>query len=179
MPDLMLDQRAGLPDALRVLAETYPRDTWQGHGNFGQMVQFWMERHMMFRQLIDLLVQDARSALDGQLSADRHAPRLARFGGTFLNELHAHHSIEDHHYFPRLMQLDPRIARGFDLLEADHHAIDPMLHDLAGAANAVLQGGPPDGLHHALERFSGLLDRHLTDEEDLVVPVILHSGFDG
>ena len=44
--DLKLDVRTGLPDALRVLYETYPREVWEGHQNFGGLVAFWLDRHM-------------------------------------------------------------------------------------------------------------------------------------
>ena len=109
-----------------------------------------------------------------------HAPRLSRLGGMLLNELHMHHQVEDFHYFPKLSGLAPEIGHGFDLLEADHQLIDPMLHDLARAMNGVLQGqGAVTALEAELVRFERLLERHLTDEEDLVVPVILKTGFQG
>ena len=89
--------------------------------------------------------------------------------------------VEDQHYFPKLRRLDGRLETGFDILDRDHHAIDPMLHALAGEANAVL--GALDRREAArdatgqlvatLERFGGFLDRHLVDEEELVVPVLL------
>jgi iron-sulfur cluster repair protein YtfE (RIC family) len=175
--DLALDQRTGLPDALRVLLEDYPRRAWNGHENFGELVQFWMQRHMMFRQLIRMMAEDAERLADGRMAFEDYAPRLSHYGSTLLNELHGHHQIEDHHYFPRLVGIDTRVARGFDLLESDHEALDPLLHEMADGANAVLRGGSAAAFHAQLERFDGLLERHLTDEEEIVVPVILKSGF--
>ena len=54
---------------------------------------------------------------------------------------------------------------------------------LAEAANATLRGletdaadiDPAGRLRGELDRFARFLDRHLTDEEELVVPVILDS----
>lgn len=98
----------------------------------------------------------------------------------FLQELHGHHSMEDHHYFPVLTVLDQRLERGFVILDADHHALDGHLNDLAEGTNAMLRGlSEPDpkqatgALDNQLTGFAEFLDRHLTDEEDLVVPVIL------
>jgi iron-sulfur cluster repair protein YtfE (RIC family) len=179
MTSLTLEDRAGLPDSLRVLVEDYPRTGWQTHPHFGGMVAFWLQRHMLFRQLTARLTDDAQSAMDGGMERrdfDRH---LARNAGLLLNELHGHHQIEDMHYFPRLIRLDTRLSSGFDLLERDHEAIDPLLHEMAEAANAVLSGGEIGRFGAALDRFGGLLDRHLVDEEDIVVPVILHTGWDG
>ena len=61
-PDLALDARDGLPDALRVLVAAYPRAGWQGHGNFGGMVRFWLERHAMFRDLTGRLASQKVSS---------------------------------------------------------------------------------------------------------------------
>ena len=179
-PELALGTRTGLPDALRVLVESYPREGWQGHENFGELVRFWMDRHLMFRKITQALHDDALAVQAGDLDPRSHGNRLVRYGGMLVNELHNHHQIEDHHYFPQLIGLVPEIDRAFDLLETDHEAIDPMLHTLAGEMNAGLrEGGSVGQLDEALLRFETLLDRHLTDEEEVVVPVILKSGFVG
>ncbi len=180
--DLSLTERAGLPDALRVLVTELPRETWEAHPNFGGMVQFWLERHLMFRKLLSMLQDDARSALDQKMTFEAYTPRLSRFAGLFLNELHNHHHIEDSHYFPRLVSLDTRLERGFEILDSDHHAIDAFLNDMATAANDVLQSNDDKKIgpfETQLAKFQTLLNRHLTDEEEIIVPVILKTGFDG
>jgi len=175
-----LSHRTGLPDALRVLLEEHPRGTWERHPNFDGLTRFWLERHLMFREVLTRLRTGSEGYLDGRADERRHAAETARYAGFLLNELHGHHNIEDHHYFPRLQSLDARLERGFGLLDADHHALDGHIHALAGTTNGFLQAvGQPDArtrggaLHGALEQFEGFLDRHLTDEEDLIVPVIL------
>lgn len=181
--DLTLTARDALPEALRVLLEELPRAEWPAHPNFGGMVKFWLDRHMMFRQLLELLQQDTESLTDRNIDFAEYAPRLARYGGMLLNELHGHHQIEDMHYFPQLSRLDPRLEQGFALLDADHGAMDGLLHDMADCANAVLQAeGDAAALGSFFKRLAGfeaLLDRHLTDEEELIVPVILKTGFQG
>ena len=176
---LELKERNGLPEALRVLADAYPRMQWEAHPNFGELVRFWMQRHSMFRELVNVLSTDAQNVISGGLDFQSFAPRLTQYGGTLLNELHMHHQIEDHHYFPQLIKLDQRLERGFDLLESDHEAMDGLLHDFAQGANAVLKGGDASIFLERLDEFSRLLDRHLTDEEEIIVPVILDSGFRG
>lgn len=176
---LELTERNGLPEALRVLAEAYPRAQWEAHPNFGDLVHFWMQRHLMFRELVSVLRDDAETAVAGDLDLQRHASRLAQYGGTLLNELHMHHRVEDHHYFPQLIKLDVRLERGFELLESDHETMDGLLHDMAQWANAVLQGGETGVFLDRLNGFAHLLERHLTDEEEIVVPVILDTGFNG
>ncbi|MFP4043096.1 MAG: hemerythrin domain-containing protein [Rhodosalinus sp.] len=182
---LALGIRDGLPEALTALLEVYPRARWAQDPGFAGLVQFWLDRHGMFRKLSGLLTQEARATEAGGMDPAAFAPRLSRFGGMFLQELHGHHMIEDHHYFPVLTRLESKLERGFGLLDADHHALDPWLARLAERANALIaaagQGGatadPAGRLAEDLATFAPLLDRHLTDEEDLVVPVLLrHRG---
>jgi iron-sulfur cluster repair protein YtfE (RIC family) len=179
--EISLAVRSGLPDALRVLVEEYPREGWESHPNLTGLIRFWLERHLIFRRIQGLLIEETRGLIDGDRDPDAYARRLARLGNSFLGDLHGHHSIEDVHFFPRLQRLDARIASGFDLLEADHQEIDPRLQALADRANAVLtavrEGAPTaesaGRLEAELVGLQAFLDRHLTDEEELVVPVIL------
>ncbi len=178
---LALDTRSGLPEALRVLLDEYPREAWEQAG-LSPLIRFWLDRHMMFRKLTERLAADSRAALEGRADPRAHAAGLSRFGGLFVNELHGHHHVEDAHYFPLLARHDARLEAGFDLLDADHHALDGHLQAFVARANDVLQADETDR-HDAtgrfldgLEGFAPLLERHLTDEEDLVVPVLLKYG---
>jgi iron-sulfur cluster repair protein YtfE (RIC family) len=185
-----LERRRGLPEALQVLLRDYPRPLWESHRNFDGLTRFWLDRHLMFRDLLGRLSAENAGFLDRRSPARTHAARTARYAGFLLNELHGHHHVEDNHYFPVLSGLEPRIARGFDLLDADHKALEGHLHGLADETNALLRAiealsgaGPEAAAHKAagalqtrLEGFGRFLDRHLTDEEELVVPVILHHA---
>ena len=184
--DLSLEARSGLPEHLRVLAEKYPRGDWTGHTNFNELTRFWLDRHLMFRDLLQRMQADTEGVLDKRLEARPYAMQLSRLGGFFINQLHSHHHIEDAHYFPLLQGKDARLVRGFELLDADHHALDGHLNALADETNAVLRavqaGGALDAAaeryRKTLVRFGRFLDRHLTDEEEIVVPVILEHGGD-
>ena len=185
MTDLDLAARTGLPDALKVLLDAYPRQGWSDDPGFDELIRFWLERHVMFRDVLGRLQDTTRQRLDRSGDPQRFLAELSRYGGFFVNQLHHHHTIEDAHYFPRLAGMDSRIARGFDILDADHHALDTHLQAFVTGANAVLQSDDA-ARHDAAGRFlaqldglEGLLDRHLTDEEDLIVPVILRYGSAG
>lgn len=180
MTDLALSTRTGLPDELRILAEIYPRDLWRGHANFNEMTAFWLDRHGMFRDLSDRLIGLCQTELD--TPGDRFVPEMGRYASFFLNQLHSHHMVEDHHYFPQFVGLDQRIAAAFDLLDADHHALDAQMQALADAANHVIrQGADRDGVARLLTVQNGMqkfLDRHLADEEEVIVPLVLEYGPD-
>lgn len=177
---LDLTRRNGLPEALYALRADYPRDSWQGHRNFGGLVAFWLDRHLMFRRLSEALRQDAEASVDGNIETRQMQARLSRFGGMLLQQLHGHHQIEDAHYFPKLVGVDARLVRGFEILDRDHHAMDGLLSRFTDAANGVLQGKVEAGAFHAqIAGFESLLLRHLEDEEDLIVPILLKHGPQG
>lgn len=179
-PDLALDRRAALPPTLRVLVEAMPRSGWHTHPDFGGLAAFWLDRHLGFRRLTALILVDAETRLDRNLDPQTHAARLSRLGGMLLDELHGHHRIEDLHFIPELARIEPRVAHGFDLLEDDHQVLDRYLADFAGAADAVIAGDemikPTGAFLEAARRLEQLLARHLTDEEELVVPALLTHG---
>ncbi len=183
MDELSIDTRQGLPEHLCVLADLYPRETWRGHPNFNQLTAFWLERHLMFRQVLAKITEASQTYLDDP-QQPRFAPELSRYTGFMLNELHGHHSIEDAHYFPRFQTFDKRLVRAFDMLDMDHHALDRHMHGLTEATNAVLASlsrgqrakDEVGALLQVQEGFHRFLDRHLSDEEEVIVPVILEYG---
>jgi hemerythrin-like domain-containing protein len=179
---LALPERAGLPEPLRVLLADYPREAWERDPGFSGLIRFWLDRHMMFREIAARLTDETRAALDGRLAPEHHARVLSRLGGLFVNELHTHHHVEDTHYFPVIARHDARLQTGFAMLDADHHALDAELAAFVERANAALRAEAA-ARHDAagrfldgLEGFAPLLERHLTDEEDLVVPILLRHG---
>lgn len=182
---LTLEERAGLPEALRVLLAEHPRESWETDPNFNGLISFWLDRHMMFRKLGTIIQDEARALLDDKADARHFARAVSHYGGTFVNQLHGHHQMEDQHYFPVLMTRDARVERGFEMLDADHHALDGHLNRFVETANDAIKGLDGDAkaaggrFLAAVEGLDALLRRHLDDEEDLIVPVILKYGTDG
>jgi iron-sulfur cluster repair protein YtfE (RIC family) len=182
--DLALDTRAGWPPDLRVLVDRYPREVWTGHANLGEMARFWLQRHDMFREVGAALEQASAAFREGTATGEDlrawFPPRLQ----FFLQQLHAHHQVEDLHFFPVFQAAEARLARGFTVLEADHRVIHEAIAGAVETANAFLQTpAEADALRRAGERYAvagdALLDklrRHLRDEEDLIIPLILDRG---
>ncbi|MEF2550998.1 hemerythrin domain-containing protein [Aurantimonas sp. A2-1-M11] len=184
-----LDTRTGMPADLMHLLEKYPREVWTGHRNLGATARFWLQRHDMFRELGEAMQDALLQHREGQVPLDPFrrwfAPRLQ----FFLTQLEEHHQIEDHHYFPVFVRAESRLAPGFELLENDHEVIHEDLMTVVAAANRFLAeetgGGatPPDAARWAGDAYADasgrLLDRlvrHLADEEDLIIPLILDRG---
>ena len=187
LPDLALARRSGLPSDLTLLLARYPRDVWTGHANLGQMASFWLSRHAMFRELGTMLVEAGDRFRDGAIDAQQYAAFFAPRLQFLLQQLHVHHHIEDDHYFPIFRKADARLVRGFDMLEQDHDALHASIEASMGAANNFLQAlrMSSDDLRKvadvSIEQgivLIGGLNRHLDDEEDLIVPLILDRGED-
>ena len=181
---LDLARRSGWPEDLRVLLLRFPREQWQDHANLGEMARFWLSRHAMFRELSDMIRAIETRFREGRLSPEQFPRQLVPRLQFLLQQLEAHHQIEDYHYFPIFRAADARLARGFDVLESDHHAIHGDMARVVETANALLRtlsvGGETRSRADDYATASGALlaglIRHLDDEEDLIVPLILDRG---
>jgi len=96
-------------------------------------------------------------------------------GGMFVNGPHEHHTIEDTHYFPKLQAKTPRWPGGFDILDADHHALDGIW-PLRGQRNGVLtrlddrarcRTGPQRSMGASLNDMGAAVEPPLRRWEDL------------
>jgi hypothetical protein len=183
--NLALARRSGWPTALRALLVRYPREQWRGHANLGEMARFWLSRHDMFRELASMIQTIETQFRAGALPAAEFPPQLVPRLQFLLSQLNVHHQIEDLHYFPIFRAADARLARGFDVLEGDHHAIHADMAAIADTANALLRAlsGDADTLRRCGDNYAAAsgallkgLIRHLDDEEDLIVPLILDRG---
>ena len=182
---LALASRSGWPDDLRVLVARFPREQWEGHANLGEMARFWLSRHAMFRELAMTIQAVETQFREGALSPAEFPRHLIPRLQFLLSQLDVHHQIEDLHYFPIFRAADTRLARGFDVLEGDHHAIHEDMEKTATTANALLRSlaGEPQALRQCSDDYAAAsgsllkgLVRHLDDEEDLIVPLILDRG---
>ncbi|WP_246534394.1 hemerythrin domain-containing protein [Aliiroseovarius lamellibrachiae] len=177
-----------MPEAMRVLLQDYPRDSWQAHPGFHENTRHWLGAHQMFRQLGELVQREAETYLDKGRSDDTFAAHLSYYGDALVRNLHGHHGWEDHSYFPELCAADPRFEAGLEILEQDHADLDAVLDRFTRAANRTIQLIQLDpaavraevgGLHTEAKAINAFLARHLGDEEDLAVPIILHHRLRG
>ena len=188
----MLDQfeirSDGMPTEMQSLLRDYPRDAWDAHPGFKEKTRHWLGAHRMFRQLSASVRKDTENFLSGDKDANDFAGRLSYRGGALVGNLHGHHGWEDHSYFPELSAADPRFDAGLDILENDHAALDVVLDSFTRRANRTIQLVQLDEnaareeagkLHGATETIEAFLERHLTDEEELAVPIILHHRLRG
>ena len=188
MTDLMPVRTTPMPEEMQLLLTDYPRDAWDAHPNFKRATRQWMGAHQMFRQLAEVTRTETEGFLDKTRDAHDFAGRLSVYGNLLVRNLQGHHHREDHSYLPELSAADPRFDRGLEILEKDHEALDGILDAFTSASNRVIKLIQLDeaqardeagGVHEMASGIEALLDRHLTDEEDLAVPIILHHKLRG
>ena len=172
------------PAELTFLLERHPRATWPARSSAS--VEFWLAVHERLRHDCAGLAAVANEYGAGR----RAAPQLAVVAAPRLRGLiaamHGHHQIEDVEYFHAFRRTEPRLARGFDLLEQEHAELNAdvdaalaALGELRATAERAAQAGAAT-LALAAQRYIELTERlcerlvrHLRDEEDLVVPLLL------
>jgi len=188
MLDLFDIRTDDMPDEMHQLLRRYPRDSWAAHPGFREKTQQWLGAHRMFRQLGATIGKDTEGFLDGNSDAADFAARLSYLGGALVGNLHGHHGWEDRSYFPELSAADPRFDAGLKILENDHATLDIVLEKFIRTANRAIQLVQLDEtavkdevgkLHEVVKTIEAFLQRHLTDEEELAVPIILHHRLRG
>ncbi|WP_298498100.1 hemerythrin domain-containing protein [uncultured Maritimibacter sp.] len=185
IPDI---RTSPLPDEMRALLAQHPREGWEANPAFARSTRDWMAAHGLFRDLAYLLRTGAERYLDGSFDDEAYAPRLSAYGDRLVRALHGHHRFEDLSFFPELSTADPRFDRGLEMLEADHVALDAVLERMTRTGNRalkLLQLDPAQAreevalVRDEAGRVETFLDRHLSDEEDLVVPILLEYRLRG
>ena len=178
----------GMPEEMQLLLRTYPRDDWEAHPGFKEKTKKWLGAHQMFRRLGKLLRTETESYLDKTFNPQEYAARFRNYGGIMVGNLHGHHGWEDMSYFPELSAADPRFDAGLEILEKDHATLDGVLETFTDSANRMLRlinKNEPSAhdeagkLHGTIETIEAFLQRHLSDEEELAVPIILHHRLRG
>ena len=153
------------------------------------MADFWVQKHAHLLRQSGAIVAANSEYRSGRVTAAQFGSAVAPRLQGFLGELHGHHQIEDFHYFPAFRRSEPRLNRGFDMLGRDHELVHTGIMSIVEAVNGLVstiresdqdnsdaQKRAADGYMAAIELMHSRLERHLADEEDLIIPVMLKDG---
>ena len=188
LASLSADSNGNWPDELLFLLERHPRAAWPSARS--ATAAFWLDVHERLRRDaagLDAAGDDYRRGSSSPVElAVIAAPRLRGL----VAAMHGHHQIEDFEYFPEFRREEPRLARGFDRLEREHTSLNrnveaalAALAELRAAAELAAEPAAAAALKLAAQRYVDAaaaltvdLLRHLHDEENLVVPLLLERG---
>jgi hemerythrin-like domain-containing protein len=171
--------QAGLRASLSELAQ-WPPHRWAGHPAYTGLASHWQDIH---RAMVHNLGIVERSLLtlaeDGLADAERMrlAGQIGAAAMQSVDHLHGHHRLEDQSMFPQLLRASPTLARPLNLLEADHIVLNALLgpfeHALARLPAADAPASAWDDVAQVGERVARVARRHIEDEEEIVIPVVL------
>lgn len=165
-----------LDSELLYLHELMPPETWDQLPSY-HPVSSWLGGHFSLRRGQKELNYINTEFLEGRMQWDRYKQRLLRETSTQYQNLTGHHEREDLHIFPRMCKNHPKLARGFTILDINHHTIKAQIHDIRTLIAKLRQAEAADmalaeKLAKAMADSGQWLYRHLSDEEDLVVPIM-------
>ena len=170
-----------LDSDLLYLHEQMPPSKWYALPSFGSAAS-WLGMHHSLRRGQGELDYLNREFLNQRLEWDEYRNRVLKASELHYGHLHGHHRVEDAHYFPKFRQYEPKLARGFDVLDNDHQHIEQQLHQIETLLATLKQAETTpnhalaEQLAQAIETGGEWLYRHLTDEEDLVIPILALRG---
>jgi hypothetical protein len=179
--DAASEQALAWAREVRAQLERHPRAAWRTDPS--PTARLWLEIHDGFRRESDGLV----ALLDEHRG--RRAAELAVVSGRRLDSLIArlrgHHEIEDFEYFPAFRALEPKLAPGLDMLASDHARLQRLVDAALAARSELLAAVEHDtaATPWAIDRYASrtgelcrALGRHLHDEEELVIPLLLERS---
>src|SRR5215467_9993306 len=127
--------------------------------------------HRLFRQAYD---EAARLVRAGPTPSPGRVTFLADHIDLVLGGLHSHHQDEDELLYPKLIERAPEQAPMTEHVEQEHQLFNTAL-DAASAACRTWRERPSAGtgeaLAAALDRLNAVVQPHLDDEEQKVVPL--------
>lgn len=158
------------------LYEKLPPNQWYS-SDYAYKTSGWLNVHTNIRKRQRILRQLSEEYLMGALNWDNYRPQILERIGIHVLKLHQHHSVEDHGFFPEFVSSYPQLKTGFEILERDHVRLNALLDELQGLNDELVKAkvedkALADRLHQNLIAGTDFLSQHLTDEEDLVVPIL-------
>ena len=180
--DAASEQALAWAREVRAQLERHPRAAWRIDPS--PTARFWLEIHDGFRRESDSLV-----ALVDEQRGRRASAELAIVSGgrleSLIARLRGHHEIEDFEYFPAFRALEPKLAPGLDVLASDHSRLQTLVGAALAARSELLAAVEKDAAATpwATDRYASrtgelcrALGRHLHDEEELIIPLLLERG---
>ena len=74
----------------------------------------------------------------------------------------------------------PELNRGFTLLDGDHKIVNAALDDtqeaLAKLGDSPISYDQLAALHKGNKKLEDILNRHIWDEEEIIIPIFLRHG---
>ena len=179
-PEAHVAMRDGLPCAIRPTLLEEAESDWRKHPRFAGKASFFMNIHRQLLDGSDWLAHTSENLMDlDRFTRETQSKALNLHSKTnkLLGFAHGHHEIEDHGYFPQFARKYPNLDRALALLDGDHKVLDEALQGVEAALGGDL--ADKDGmaaLHRHAAALQKIMHRHITDEEEVIIPIFPRHG---
>ena len=153
-----------------------PPDQWFG-ADYAYKTSGWLKVHTNIRKRQRILVQISEAYISGEFDWSEYRSQILKRINMHVLKLHQHHGVEDEGFFPEFVSMYPKLAPAFEILGHDHEYLNELLYKLQIqndqlARSEIEDKALAEELHDTLVKVTALLQQHLTDEEDLVIPIL-------
>ena len=153
-----------------------PPDQWFS-ADYAYKTSGWLKVHTNIRKRQRILTQISEGYQSGEYDWSAYRSQLLKRINMHVLKLHQHHGVEDEGFFPEFIRMYPQLQGGFEILGRDHVRLDALLDKLQVQNDTLARSEVEDKLlaaqlHKTLVEVTDLLSQHLTDEEDLVIPIL-------
>ena len=153
-----------------------PPDQWFG-ADYAYKTSGWLKVHTNIRKRQRILTQINDAYISGEFDWSEYRSQILKRINMHVLKLHQHHGVEDDGFFPEFVSMYPKLAPAFEILGHDHEYLNELLdklqiqNDQLGRSE-IEDKALAEELHKTLVAVTDLLQQHLTDEEDLVIPIL-------
>ena len=153
-----------------------PPDQWFG-ADYAYKTSGWLKVHTNIRKRQRILTQISEGYQSGEYDWAKYRSQMLKRINMHILKLHQHHGVEDEGVFPEFIRMYPQLQAGFEILGRDHVRLDALLDKLQLQNDTLARTEVEDKvlaeqLHQTLVDATNLLSQHLSDEEDLVIPIL-------
>lgn len=153
-----------------------PPDQWFS-ADYAYKTSGWLKAHTNIRKRQRILTQISAGYQSGEYDWAAYRSQMLKRISMHILKLHQHHSVEDEGFFPEFIRMYPQLQAGFEILGRDHVRLDALLDKLQVQNDTLARSEVEDKmlaeqLNQTLVDATDLLSQHLTDEEDLVIPIL-------
>ncbi len=153
-----------------------PPDQWFG-ADYAYKTSGWLKVHTNIRKRQRILTQISDAYISGEFDWSEYRSQILKRINMHVLKLHQHHEVEDEGFFPEFVSMYPKLAPAFEILGHDHEYLNELLDKLQIqndqlARSEIEDKALAEELHKTLVAVTDLLQQHLTDEEDLVIPIL-------
>nr|WP_299038527.1 hemerythrin domain-containing protein [uncultured Psychrobacter sp.] len=153
-----------------------PPDQWFG-ADYAYKTSGWLKVHTNIRKRQRILMQISDAYISGEFDWSEYRSQILKRINMHVLKLHQHHGVEDEGFFPEFVSIYPKLSPAFEILGHDHEYLNELLDKLQIqndqlARSEVENKALAEELHDTLVKVTDLLQQHLTDEEDLVIPIL-------